>query len=120
MSQAEQGAGTMSEAKQDHVESDKSLTDSPGNEVSGTGAEKTNDDGDVVGGPQESSPDEYPHGFKLGILLVSIYLSVFLVALDRTIIATALPQITDHFNSFADVGWVCLVLATKIQFKLEY
>jgi hypothetical protein len=50
--------------------------------------------------------DEYPHGFKLVMLLLSIYLSVFLVALDRTIIATALPQITDHFKSFADIGWV--------------
>lgn len=50
--------------------------------------------------------DEYPHGIKLAMLLLSIYLSVFLVALDRTIIATALPQITDHFKSFADIGWV--------------
>jgi hypothetical protein len=50
--------------------------------------------------------DEYPRGIKLLMLLLSIYLAVFLVALDRTIIATALPQITNHFNSFADVGWV--------------
>ncbi|KAL1962418.1 hypothetical protein VTN77DRAFT_9689 [Rasamsonia byssochlamydoides] len=30
---------------------------------------------------------------------------MFLVALDRTIISTAIPQITDEFNSLADVGW---------------
>jgi len=34
-----------------------------------------------------------------------MYLSIFLVALDRTIIATAIPKITDEFNSIEDVGW---------------
>jgi hypothetical protein len=52
--------------------------------------------------------ENYPAGIKLAMILLSIYLSVFLVALDRTIIATALPQITDKFQSFGDVGWVCL------------
>ena len=53
-----------------------------------------------------SHVENYPTGFKLVTVLLSIYLSVFLVALDRTIIATALPQITNHFQSFGDVGWV--------------
>ncbi|PLB50138.1 putative MFS aflatoxin efflux pump [Aspergillus steynii IBT 23096] len=40
------------------------------------------------------------------ILLITIVLmSIFLVALDRTIISTAIPQITNEFNSLADVGW---------------
>ncbi|CAG8893347.1 unnamed protein product [Penicillium egyptiacum] len=30
---------------------------------------------------------------------------MFLVALDRTIISTAIPKITDEFNLFDDVGW---------------
>jgi hypothetical protein len=50
--------------------------------------------------------EKYPHGIKLVLLLLSVYLSIFLVALDRTIIATALPEITDHFQSFGDIGWV--------------
>lgn len=53
-----------------------------------------------------SSIEEYPHGLKLVLYLMSIYLTVFLVALDRTIIATALPVITDKFQSFGDIGWV--------------
>ena len=61
---------------------------------------------------KSSRPEDYPHGIKLVMMLLSIYLSIFLVALDRTIIATALPQITDHFHSFADIGWVCLVSPT--------
>jgi hypothetical protein len=53
-----------------------------------------------------SNVEVYPSGLKLASILLSIYLSVFLVALDRTIIATALPKITDEFNSFGDIGWV--------------
>jgi hypothetical protein len=58
---------------------------------------------------RESAPEEYPHGVKLALILISIYCAVFLVALDRTIIATALPRITDEFHSFDDVGWVSLL-----------
>ncbi|KAJ5412591.1 MFS general substrate transporter [Penicillium crustosum] len=38
-------------------------------------------------------------------LIVSAFVAMFLVALDRTIISTAIPNITDEFNSFEDVGW---------------
>ncbi|KAJ6615069.1 MFS transporter [Mycena sp. CBHHK59/15] len=49
--------------------------------------------------------DDYPHGIKLGLLSLALCLSVFLVALDNTIIATAIPKITDQFKSLDDVGW---------------
>ncbi|KAI1615155.1 major facilitator superfamily domain-containing protein [Exophiala viscosa] len=52
-----------------------------------------------------SKAEVYPTGAKLVSVLLSVYLTIFLVALDRTIIATALPKITDEFNSFGDVGW---------------
>ena len=42
---------------------------------------------------------EYPHGAKLAVILAAICLAVFLVALDQTIIVTAIPKITDQFNS---------------------
>ena len=32
-------------------------------------------------------------------------LSIFLFALDMTIVATAIPRITDEFNSLDQVGW---------------
>ncbi|KAK5046378.1 hypothetical protein LTR84_008179 [Exophiala bonariae] len=48
---------------------------------------------------------EYPP-FKRVLAIVLGMMSVsLLVALDRTIIATAIPAITDHFNSLDDVGW---------------
>jgi hypothetical protein len=53
--------------------------------------------------PVESSM--YPNMAKLIPILVAIVMSVFLVALDMTIIATAIPAITDDFHSLQDVGW---------------
>ena len=52
-----------------------------------------------------SDEAEYPTGAKLGIIVASLCLSVFLMALDNTIIATAIPKITDYFQALDDVGW---------------
>lgn len=48
---------------------------------------------------------EYPGGLKLGLISLALCLSVFLMALDNSIIATAIPKITDEFHSLQDVGW---------------
>ena len=53
--------------------------------------------------PVESSM--YPSNMKLVPIMIAIILSVFLVALDMTIIATAIPSITDEFHSLQDMGW---------------
>ena len=54
--------------------------------------------------PIQSSPSEFPNGPHI-LLTISIYLSVFLIALDKTILATAVPQITQDFHSLNDIGW---------------
>ena len=46
---------------------------------------------------------EYPRGPKLWMILAALCLAIFLVALDQTIISTAIPKITDHFNSIGDI-----------------
>jgi EmrB/QacA subfamily drug resistance transporter len=48
---------------------------------------------------------EYPKGMQLGLISLALCLSVFLMALDNSIIATAIPKITDQFHSLGDVGW---------------
>ena len=48
---------------------------------------------------------EYPTGAKLTLITVALCLAVFLMALDNSIIATAIPKITDEFHSLPDVGW---------------
>ncbi|KAK0672086.1 major facilitator superfamily domain-containing protein [Cercophora samala] len=61
--------------------------------------------------PPSSTPQDdpnnttYPSGPKLYLIISSLCLSVFLVALDQTIIAPALGAITTEFSSVRDIGW---------------
>ncbi|KAM3089137.1 hypothetical protein ACMFMG_000752 [Clarireedia jacksonii] len=48
---------------------------------------------------------KYPKGIKLAVIIASLAASVFLCALDETIIATAISRITDDFKALNDVGW---------------
>ncbi|CZS94684.1 probable DHA14-like major facilitator; ABC transporter [Rhynchosporium graminicola] len=64
---------------------------------------------------------EYPTGVKLGLISLALCLSVFLIALDNTIIATAIPKITDQFHSLPDVGWYgSAYLLTTASFQLLF
>lgn len=47
----------------------------------------------------------YPKGLTRLLIILSLCLSVFLVALDQTIIAPALGAITEQFSSVRDIGW---------------
>ncbi|KAK4162431.1 putative efflux system protein [Cladorrhinum sp. PSN259] len=49
--------------------------------------------------------EEYPEGTRLGLIVLALCLSVFVMALDNSIISTAIPKITDQFQSLPDVGW---------------
>ncbi|KID81976.1 efflux pump [Metarhizium guizhouense ARSEF 977] len=44
-------------------------------------------------------------GVKLWLMIVGIYLACFLMLLDTTVVSTAIPQITNEFNSLPDIGW---------------
>ncbi|KAJ6519356.1 major facilitator superfamily-domain-containing protein [Mycena sanguinolenta] len=68
---------------------------------------------------------DFPKGLKLAVLMFALCLAVFLVALDNTIIATAIPRITDQFKSLDDVGWygsayLLAVAATQLLFGKFY
>lgn len=60
--------------------------------------------------PISSSP-HITHGqstatpLKLFIIIGSLYLGTFLVALDTTIIGTAVPAITAEFHALDDLAW---------------
>ncbi|KAH1412776.1 hypothetical protein KXW42_005777 [Aspergillus fumigatus] len=54
----------------------------------------------------EKEPDfEYPALSKVVVIILGLYLAVFLVALDQTIIGVAIPKITDQFKSIEDIAW---------------
>jgi MFS family permease len=42
---------------------------------------------------------------KFWLIMSCNFLSLFIVALDRTIFTTAIIRITDDFNSLGDIGW---------------
>ena len=48
---------------------------------------------------------KYPGGTKLALLTFGLAMATFVIALDNTIIATAIPRITTEFDSLNDVGW---------------
>ncbi|KAG8527918.1 uncharacterized protein KY384_006834 [Bacidia gigantensis] len=54
---------------------------------------------------EDAEKNFQPRSFKFWAIIVGMYLAIFLVALDRTIIATAIPRITDEFHSIQDIGW---------------
>jgi MFS family permease len=60
--------------------------------------------GSINGNPVEQEP-QYPGAAKLTLIISSLCLAIFLVALDQTIIAPALGAITAQFQSVKDIGW---------------
>ena len=54
----------------------------------------------------KDAEDAYqPRTFKFWSIMFSAFMSMFLVALDRTILSTAIPAITNDFDSLGDIGW---------------
>ncbi|KAI5196479.1 MFS transporter [Aureobasidium subglaciale] len=64
---------------------------------------------------------EYPTTFKLVLITIALCLTVFCIALDNTIIATAIPKITDHFKAIDDIAWYgSAYLLTTCSFQLFF
>ncbi|KAK0729229.1 major facilitator superfamily domain-containing protein [Apiosordaria backusii] len=59
--------------------------------------------------PKKSEPlgeeSRYVSGLPLVCLVVGLMFAVFLISIDRTIISTAIPNITEEFKSTPDIGW---------------
>jgi hypothetical protein len=63
---------------------------------------------DIEKQPKEeltATEPEYPPFSKVVAVICGLYLSVFLVALDQTIISVAIPEITNQFKSIEDIAW---------------
>ncbi|KAL4749480.1 hypothetical protein BDW72DRAFT_204746 [Aspergillus terricola var. indicus] len=69
-----------------------------------------------------SENEQYlPLGTRLIVIAISLMLAVFCVALDNTIMAVAIPKITDQFHALNDVGWYASsYLLTTCSFQLLY
>ena len=88
----------------------------------GTGNEKGDIEAEKDQAISAEDVGEHPKGFRLAMVILALVLSVFLVALDmassnlsirmhlptdmsQTIVATAIPHITDEFHSLDQIGW---------------
>lgn len=67
-------------------------------------ADSSDKDGSTAKEEQEDE-SQYPSGIRLGLVMLALCLAVFLMSLDNSIISTAIPKITDEFNSLGDIGW---------------
>ncbi|PNY26418.1 Pantothenate synthetase [Tolypocladium capitatum] len=70
-----------------------------------TGEDEKHQGKPAEGLSRKLSEDEYPSGIKMAFIAVALVLSVFLFSLDMTIVATAIPKITDEFKGIDKVGW---------------
>lgn len=121
------GNGYVSEKKAEDL-STQSVTQTTASRPGTAGAEKTTvteknkevavEDGDRAArasaegkkGDEETTEEaedesKYLSGLRLWVLSLGLCLTTFVIALDNTIIATAIPEITTVFNSLEDVGW---------------
>ncbi|KAA8564942.1 hypothetical protein MFRU_008g02080 [Monilinia fructicola] len=80
---------------------DDSVAREKKNSTDGTNVEN----GEITNNGQEEDGLEYPRAFAMVMIVVALALSMFLVALDMTIVATAIPKITDQFHGLDLVGW---------------
>lgn len=55
---------------------------------------------------KEENPEDSRSAFQTVVVMLSLCASVFLAALDSTIITTALPTISEHFHSSAGYTWI--------------
>ncbi|KAJ5972292.1 uncharacterized protein N7479_002210 [Penicillium vulpinum] len=54
----------------------------------------------------EAAPEQqFPGPFKFALVTFSLCLIIFVITLDSTVLATAVPVISDQFNSIKDIGW---------------
>ncbi|KAI9656215.1 MAG: hypothetical protein M1821_004878 [Bathelium mastoideum] len=53
----------------------------------------------------EEASAQRPSGPQLGFIVTSVAMAVFLTGIDQTIVATAIPKITDEFHGLAQVSW---------------
>ncbi|KAI0424152.1 efflux pump [Xylaria sp. FL1042] len=53
----------------------------------------------------DNAATNFPSGAKLWLILIAVTLASFIMLLDMTIVATAIPRITNDFSSLPDIGW---------------
>ncbi|KAH8893465.1 MFS transporter [Thozetella sp. PMI_491] len=83
--------------------------------------EKGPADADAPAGAEEDDNVEYPKRLRLAVIVLGLAMAVFIVFFDMTVISTAIPAITNQFNSLDDIGWYgSAYMLTLCSFQLVY
>ncbi|KAK1845983.1 major facilitator superfamily transporter [Colletotrichum chrysophilum] len=87
-----------------------------------TPSEKTDIPGSEQGAQSQAEIIEvYPSGPALTAISIGLFLAILCFGLDRSILATAIPEITSEFNSLSDVAWYgSAYLFTQCSFQLLF
>jgi len=93
----------------------------PASNEDGNLVDKASENPNIVDDSDDNLPHEYPNAPQLAVIVIGLCLAVFLVALDNTIIATAIPKISDDFQALNDIGWYgSAYLLTTCSFQLLF
>ncbi|KAJ3493733.1 hypothetical protein NLG97_g4550 [Lecanicillium saksenae] len=78
-------------------------------------------DGDKLAYGKAEGGNPPPTGLSFWLLIIAVFSVMFLVSLDKMIISTAIPQITDEFHSNKDIGWYgTAYLLTNCSYQLVF
>ena len=79
--------------------------------TAGTTAASPQEELEMAEGDTSNEENEiaYPKGAKLFAIISGVLITTVLVGLDFSILATAIPTITNHFHTTADIGWYVAV-----------
>lgn len=112
-------AATTTAALEEKRLSSDEKTEVGSNIVDPSADAKEQQEGSAAGGSVNGAGDatsdepEYPSAAKLTLIIVSLCLAIFLVALDQTIIAPALGAITAKFQSVKDIVRLLYMFSPK-------
>ncbi|CAD6585426.1 MAG: hypothetical protein ASARMPREDX12_001997 [Alectoria sarmentosa] len=99
---------TSSDDKDSHTVTQNATTSSIGSDTNkegdGDGEDSISGDAAAAGGWAMDTSD-FPGPKSLFWIMIALLISMFIQNLDSTIIATAIPSITDEFHSVDQVGW---------------
>lgn len=66
----------------------------------------SSEDADTIRKTDSPSHDTFLHGRQLVLVHAGLLMTTFLVALDQSIVSTALPRIASEFNQLEQISWV--------------
>ncbi|KAH8896316.1 MFS general substrate transporter [Thozetella sp. PMI_491] len=59
----------------------------------------------IQAAPAQDDTIQPLQGFRLWSLIAGLYLAIYLIGLDLTMLSTVIPSLSDYFGTINDIGW---------------